>query len=453
MVHAFSHSSDGVDNFFLWDIESGSLHLVDYAAFLCAKKHYTLFMNAQEEFDFSVINESNVAEIEEELLELESNGTLNAPPAITQFSKNISVVKALCLHISHDCNMRCGYCFAGGGSYNTSRIHMSEDVGIAAVDFLIHNAGSRKNLEIDFFGGEPLLNFDVVKSIVEYAKKAGAKSNKVFSFTLTTNCVALDQDVAEYLNAEMSNVILSIDGRKCIHDGVRHPLNSNITYDYIISNALNFRKLRKEKDYFVRGTFTAKNIDFLKDIETLHDLGFDAISIEPVVLNEQHPLAIKEEHIEAIFEEYTKLSKYYLKKQEESEGFSFFHFNIDLSGGPCVNKRLTGCGAGTEYLAVSPEGELYPCHQFVGKHDYKMGSVFDGLVDSEKKRLFSELTVLSKEHCNACPAKYHCGGGCSANSLNLAGNLWGQYKIGCALAQKRFELSLALTFLKKQIKS
>ncbi|MDR0752147.1 MAG: thioether cross-link-forming SCIFF peptide maturase [Christensenellaceae bacterium] len=449
MVHIFSHNYLGREFFFLWDIESGSLHNVDFAAFLCAKKRYNASLTHGQLEEYLKLSSSDRTEINEEFDLLEENGSLNAPQFLTGFTKKTTQIKALCLNICHDCNMRCAYCFADGGTYHSEIAYMTADIGFAAVDFLIANSKTRKNLEIDFFGGEPLLNFDTVKEIVSYAKKRANDNNKQFSFTLTTNCIRLDKATAEYLNKEMSNVVLSIDGRPDVHNSVRRSICDNGTYEEIVKNALYFKNIRGDLNYYVRGTFTSKNLDFSKDVVKLHDLGFDAISVEPVVLNTNHPLSIKQEHLEQIEKEYELLAENYLSMRCAGENFTFFHFNVDHKSGPCIDKRLTGCGAGTEYLAVSPSGYIYPCHQFVGKADYIMGHVNDKTFNDAVRDTFSSATVLTKPHCSSCPAKYHCSGGCFANSLNLTGTLEGQYETGCHLARKRFELALASAFIEE----
>lgn len=451
MVHAFRFHTKGKTFFFLWDIESGSLHSVDDVAFLCAKHRYALSMTKEEQEVFSVIPENIKGELEEEFQELEQEGTLNAAPYVRAFVKRAAEIKAMCLHICHDCNLNCDYCFAGGGTYHTARDYMSAEVGKKAIDLLISESGARKNLEVDFFGGEPLMNLSVVKEIVDYAKAEAEKRGKVFTFTMTTNCVLLNQDTIDYLNREMDNVVLSIDGRASVHNCVRHARNGKDVYDLILKNALAFRKVRGDKRYYVRGTFTAKNLDFSKDIFALTDCGFDQISVEPVVLPDEHPLALLPKHIPAILEEYDRLAEGYLERRKGEKWFNFFHFMIDLHHGPCINKRLTGCGAGTEYLAVSPTGDLYPCHQFVGEEDYRIGSVFTGIERQEIRDKFSEVTVLKKEHCKECPAKYYCGGGCAANAKNFTGKIDGQYKMGCELTKKRMELSLALAYLEERL--
>ncbi len=447
MIHTFSYKYKGTPFYFLWDIESGSLHNVDYAAFLRAKNCFGLELSGPEKEDLAAIGPKELADIDAELDALIAEGSLDAPKPKGEFRKNASLVKALCLHICHDCNMRCDYCFAGGGTYHTQTEYMSAEVGKQAIDFLIKNSGGRRNLEADFFGGEPLLNLDTVKEIVEYAKIRGEEEGKNITFTLTTNCLALNKEAAVYLNENMENVVLSLDGRKATHNAVRHAKNDKDIYDIIVKNAVDFRKIRGGKRYYVRGTFTAANLDFTGDIFALNDLGFDQISIEPVVLPDSHPLAIREEQVEEIKKEYERLAEGYIDRRKTDKWFNFFHFMIDLEHGPCVNKRLTGCGAGTEYMAVSPTGDLYPCHQFVGEKDYYIGNVKEGIINPEVRERFASISVLGKEYCSDCPAKYYCGGGCAANAKNFSGRLDGQYKIGCELLKKRLELSLAIAYI------
>ena len=450
MVHTFTYKHNGKPLYFLWDIESGSLLNVDYVAFLCAKNKYAKEMTSLETEDYNAISNESKAEILDEILELEKEGVLDAKPQYLTFYKSYKYLKAMCLHICHDCNMRCEYCFANEGTYNTERDYMSLEVGKKAIDLLLANCGIKKNLEVDFFGGEPLLNLDVVKGIVDYAKVEAEKRGKRFSFTMTTNCLLLNDDNIKWLNEEMDNVVLSIDGRRCVHDGVRKSPTGNPNFDVVLKNAIKFRKVRGDKRYYVRGTFTAKNLDFSEDILYLNDQGFDQISIEPVVLPDSHHLVIKDEHLPKICEEYDKLAESYIERRKGEKWFNFFHYMIDLDHGPCVNKRLTGCGAGTEYVAVSPIGEIYPCHQFVGEKEYLIGSVYDGIVNENIRERFSKNTVLAKEHCTDCPAKYYCGGGCAANAKNFTGKLEGQFEQGCILTRKRLENSLAIAYIEKQ---
>ena len=448
MVHTFTYKHNGNPLYFLWDIESGSLLNVDYVAFLCAKKKYSLEMTEQELKDLSVITNEN--EILEEIEELEREGVLNAKPQYTTFNKSYKYLKAMCLHICHDCNMRCEYCFANEGTYNTDRDYMSLEVGKKAIDLLLENCGIKKNLEVDFFGGEPLMNLDVVKGIVDYAKGEAEKRGKRFSFTMTTNCLLLNDENIAWLNEEMDNVVLSIDGRRCVHDGVRHSPSGKPNFDVVLKNALKFKKVRGDKRYYVRGTFTAKNLDFSEDILYLNDQGFDQISIEPVVLPKDHHLVIKDEHLPKILAEYDKLAESYIERRKGEKWFNFFHYMIDLDHGPCVNKRLTGCGAGTEYVAVSPIGEIYPCHQFVGDKEYLIGNVYEGILNDNVRERFSKNTVLAKEHCTDCPAKYYCGGGCAANAKNFSGKLEGQFEQACILTRKRLENSLAIAYVERK---
>ena len=449
MVHTFVYTHKGSPLYFLWDIESGSLYNVDHVAFLCARKRYGAEMTAEERSAYDSLEADLRAEAETEFDELEAEGALNAPPVVKEFRKNAGRVKALCLHICHDCNLRCDYCFASGGTYNTARDYMSAEVGMKAVDFLISDSGNIKNLEIDYFGGEPLMNFDVVKKITEYAKKRASEAGKRFSFTMTTNCLLLNDGKARWLNEEMDNVVLSIDGRESVHNAVRHTVSGKNAYPVIAENALRFRHIRGDRKYYVRGTFTSKNLDFTEDVKALNDMGFDQISMEPVVSDGDDPLAITAEHVERIKREYERLAEEYLERRRNGKWFNFFHFMMDLEHGPCINKRLTGCGAGTEYLAVSPTGDIYPCHQFVGMDEYYIGNVYEGILHPEIRSRFAGYTVLKKDHCADCPAKYYCGGGCAANALKFSGSPDGRYDVGCELQKKRMEVSLAIAYIER----
>ncbi len=449
MVHTFSHIHKGTKYYFMWDVESGSLSLVDYVAFLCAKKHFSDNLTDEETLSYQNIDSQIKKEIFDNFALLQKNEELNAQPIIKEFCKEANTIKALCLHICHDCNLACDYCFASGGTYHTERDYMTFEVGKNAIDLLIANSGTRQNLEVDFFGGEPLLSMTVVKQIVAYAREQEKKHNKLFSFTMTTNCLLLNDENIAYLNAEMDNIVLSIDGRKEVHNATRKTINGKECYDTILNNALKLRKVRGDKKYYVRGTFTSRNLDFSKDILALNDYGFDQISVEPVVLPDQSVMALKEEHLDQIFTEYEKFTEEYIERRKSGKWFNFFHFMIDLDHGPCPNKRLTGCGAGTEYLAVVPTGEIYPCHQFAGKQEYIIGNVFDGIQNQLIRDKFAKICVLSKRHCTDCFAKYFCGGGCVANAQNFTGSLDGQYKIGCEMTKKRLELSLAVLAIEK----
>ena len=362
-----------------------------------------------------------------------------------------TVVKALCMHIAHDCNLACRYCFAEEGEYHGRRALMSFEVGKKALDFLIANSGSRKNLEVDFFGGEPLMNWQVVKDLVAYGREQEKLHNKKFRFTLTTNGVLLNDEVMEFCNKEMGNVVLSVDGRKEVHDYMRPFRKGAGSYDLIIPKFQKFAESRNQDKYYVRGTFTHHNLDFSKDVLHLADLGFKQISVEPVVAADTEEYAIREEDIPQIKEEYDALAKEMVKRKKEGKAFNFFHFMIDLEGGPCVAKRLSGCGSGTEYLAVTPWGDLYPCHQFVGNEDFLMGNVFEGLKRTDIRDSFKSCNVYSKEKCRECFARFYCSGGCAANSYNFHGDIHNTYDIGCALQKKRVECAIMIKAAEAEI--
>lgn len=363
---------------------------------------------------------------------------------ITDFKSRQTVVKALCLHIAHDCNLACRYCFAEEGEYQGRRALMSYEVGKQALDFLIKSSGNRKNLEVDFFGGEPLMNFEVVKQLVAYGREQEALHNKKFRFTLTTNGILLNDDIMEFANREMSNVVLSIDGRKEVNDLMRPSRNGKGSYDLILPKFKKVAESRKQNNYYVRGTFTHNNLDFSEDVKHLAESGFKQISVEPVVAGEEESYAIKKEDIPRIFEEYDKLARYMIEKKKAGQDFNFFHFMLDLSGGPCVAKRLSGCGSGTEYLAVTPWGDLYPCHQFVGEEDFLMGNVFEGVKKTDLRDEFKCCNVYAKDKCRDCFARFYCSGGCAANSFKFHGTINDAYDIGCELQKKRVECAIML---------
>ena len=364
--------------------------------------------------------------------------------AIETFAKRETVVKALCLHIAHDCNLACRYCFAEEGEYHGKRDLMSYEVGRQALDFLIANSGNRRNLEVDFFGGEPLMNWEVVKKLVEYGREQEKIHDKKFRFTLTTNGVQLNDEIMEFANKEMANVVLSVDGRKEIHDLMRPFPKGAGSYDLVIPKFQKFAKLRNQDKYYVRGTFTRHNLDFSKDVLHLADLGFKQISVEPVVAGENEEYALREEDLPVIYEEYDRLAKEMIRREKAGEGFNFFHFMIDLTGGPCVYKRLSGCGSGTEYLAVTPWGDLYPCHQFVGEEKYLMGNVFEGIKKPQIQEEFKGCNVYTKEACKDCFARFYCSGGCAANSYKFHGTIQDTYEIGCKLQRKRVECAIMI---------
>lgn len=442
MVHAFKYCRKGRDYHFLWDVESGSLNNVDKSAYTVAKNRYGTLSDTEKQY-FDSLDSAAIAEINSELDELERGGCLNSPPSERPVTaKPYGTIKALCLHICHDCNLRCRYCFAHDGTYDTARDYMSYEVGRSAVDFLIANSGNRTNLEIDFFGGEPLMNIDVVKAIVKYARTRETETGKKFSFTITTNCVLLNDELIEYFNKEMHNVVLSIDGRRTAHDNVRKTVNGKGSYDVILNNAVKLAKARGDKSYYVRGTFTRENLDFTEDVKCLREVGFDQISLEPVVLEAGNPLALTDEDIDIAVKEYERLAEYYLDSRKGDNWFNFFHFMLDLENGPCVNKRLSGCGAGCEYLAVTPTGDIYPCHQFAGDKENLLGNVLNG--DYNLSGRYSHNIVNNKVDCATCPAKYYCSGGCMANNIHYAGDMNTPYSASCKMMRKRFELSLAI---------
>jgi uncharacterized protein len=346
--------------------------------------------------------------------------------------------------------MRCGYCFAGGGSYSGERDYMSAETAKKAVDFLTEHSGNRKSLEIDFFGGEPLLNLSAVQETVAYARSREKACGKQFKFTLTTNALLLTDEINDFLNREADNVVLSLDGRRAVNDCVRKAVGGGGTYDTVAKRALAFKKSRGEKSYYARGTYTAKNLDFCEDVLHLSDLGFDQISVEPAVLPQSHPLAIRREHLPALKKEYRKLAAHYIERRRGEKSFNFFHFLLDLENGPCLKKRITGCGAGDEYLAVAPTGELYPCHRFVGLKEYRIGSVYGGAPDQAVRAPFIASSLLTKDSCKECFAKYFCGGGCAANNILYEGEIDKPYGISCELLKTRFECALGIYAAEKQ---
>ena len=431
------------------DVNSGSVHVVDdcvYDVLSCMNEG----KNAEEAAEAlsSKYAEQDITEAREEIQELTDNGMLFTKDiyenAIDQFSNRPTVVKALCLHIAHDCNLACRYCFAEEGEYHGRRALMSYEVGKKALDFLVANSGNREHLEVDFFGGEPLLNWKVVKQLVEYGRSLEEANHKKFRFTLTTNGVLLNDEIMEFCNREMSNVVLSLDGRREINDKMRPFRNGSGSYDMIVPKFQKFAESRGQKNYYVRGTFTRNNLDFADDVIHYADLGFQQMSMEPVVADPAEDYAIREEDIPQILKEYDKLALEYIKRKKEGRGFNFFHFMLDLTAGPCVAKRLAGCGSGTEYLAVTPWGDLYPCHQFVGNEKFLLGNVDTGIVNTETRDEFKLCNVYAKETCKDCFARFYCSGGCSANAYNFSGSINGAYEIGCEMQKKRIECAIMI---------
>lgn len=445
MVHQYKSNGYNI----VLDVCSGSVHVVDDLVYDIIE----LYEGHTKEEISDKLDSYDCAEVFEaydQVTQLVEDGTLFAEDIykdyIIDFKKRKTVVKALCINIAHDCNLCCKYCFAGEGEYKGDRALMPLDVAKKSLDFLVENSGNRRNLEVDFFGGEPLMNWEVVKKTVEYGRELEAKYDKNFRFTLTTNGVLLNDEIMEFANKEMANVVLSIDGRKEIHDLMRPTPNGKGSYDVILPKFFKLADSRRAlgKSYYVRGTYTRNNLDFSKDVLHMADLGFDQISIEPVVAMPEEPYALREEDLPELLEQYDILAKEMIKRKKEGRGFNFFHFMIDLEGGPCVAKRLSGCGSGTEYLSVTPWGDLYPCHQFVGEEGFCIGNVFDGINKQELVDEFKCCNVYAKEKCKDCFARFYCSGGCAANSYKFHGNILDAYSIGCELQKKRIECAIML---------
>ncbi|MDY3254994.1 MAG: thioether cross-link-forming SCIFF peptide maturase [Lachnospiraceae bacterium] len=467
MIHQYKNSGLNI----VMDIESGSVHVVDDIVYdivhaLDAMDSVSDFRKVSDgevkasdfselegylKFMLSKYNDEDIEEAYNEVKELIEEERLFTDDIykdfVMDFKKRTTVVKALCLHIAHDCNLACKYCFADEGEYHGKRELMSYEVGKKALDFLVANSGSRTNLEVDFFGGEPLMNFEVVKQLVKYGRSLEEPNNKKFRFTLTTNGVLLDDDILEFANKEMSNLVLSLDGRKEVHDLMRPRRGGQGSYDTVVPKFIKAAESRNQMNYYVRGTYTRNNLDFAKDVIHMADLGFEQISVEPVVADKSESYAIREEDIDTLIKQYDELTAEMIKRKKEGKPFNFFHFMIDLSGGPCVAKRLSGCGSGTEYLAVSPSGELYPCHQFMGMKDFLLGNVDEGVIRTDIRDEFKLCNVYAKEKCKNCFAKFYCSGGCAANSYNFSGSINGTYEIGCELQKKRIECAIALKAL------
>lgn len=356
-----------------------------------------------------------------------------------------SFIKAMCLNIAHDCNLKCKYCFAEEGEYHGSRSMMSAEVGKKAIDFVIKSSGPRKNIEVDLFGGEPLMNFNVIKEIVDYARSIEKDHNKNIRFTMTTNATLLNDEIMDYIDKNMGNIVLSIDGRPEVNDNIRVRYDGSGTYDAIMPKIKKMVEKRdKSKQYYVRGTFTRENLDFFEDVMLMANEGFKEISNEPVVLEEGHPLSLRKEDLTVIFEQYDKLTEEMIKREKEGNGFKFYHFAMDINGGPCVYKRVSGCGAGHEYVAVTPDGDIYPCHQFVGNKEFKLGSLDDGNIDENLTTLFKNGNVYNKPKCEDCWAKFYCSGGCQANNYNFNKDIHVPYDLGCEMIKKRVECSIAM---------
>lgn len=444
MVHQYKSNGYNI----VLDVGSGAVHVVDDAAYDVIALWETHTRDEAIRLLEPRYGSQAVREAVEEALLLEREGSLFTPDEyegyMKEFEKRPVAVKALCLHIAHDCNLKCRYCFAEEGEYHGRRALMPFEVGKAALDFLIANSGSRRNLEVDFFGGEPTLNFQVVKELVAYGREQEKLHDKNFRFTLTTNGVLLNEEVIEFANREMANVVLSIDGRKEVNDKMRPFAGGGGSYDVIVPKFQRLAESRGQKGYYVRGTYTHHNLDFSKDVLHLADLGFQQISVEPVVAQETDSYAIRKEDLPILCQEYDRLAEEMARRRKNGNGFQFFHFMIDLEGGPCVAKRLSGCGSGTEYLAVTPWGDLYPCHQFVGNEAFLMGNVKEGVTNEALRDKFKSCNVYAKESCRDCFAKFYCSGGCAANAYHFQGDITGAYEIGCILQKKRVECAIML---------
>lgn len=446
MLHKFSMNGINV----LMDIYSGAVHAVDDVAYDIADLYPEMNADELAEKFADKYSREQIDEAVEELKELKDAGMLYTEDeyegVLEQVKNRAPVVKALCLHVAHDCNLKCRYCFAEEGEYHGKRSLMSAEVGKKAIDFIIANSGKRRNLEVDFFGGEPLMNFDVVKEIVEYGREQEKLHDKNFRFTITTNGILLDDEKQKYINENMHNVVLSLDGRKEVNDYMRPRAGGQGSYDIIVPKFQKLAESRNQTDYYLRGTFTHNNLDFSKDVfHIADDLGFKQVSVEPVVAEATESYAITEDDLDTIFEEYEKLAEQlYIRHKTGEKDFNFFHFMVDLTGGPCIAKRLSGCGSGTEYLAVTPEGDLYPCHQFVGQEEYKIGSVYIGIENTAIREEFANCNVYTKPDCKKCWAKFYCSGGCMANACHYAGDIMGTYEIGCKLQRKRIECAIMI---------
>lgn len=447
MIHQYQLNGYNI----ILDVNSGAVHVVDELVYrLAAELQPPLSETCPKalEEQLSSYGIEAVREAYGELLELHRQEQLFAEDDYEKFSSILSEspVKAMCLHIAHDCNLRCKYCFADTGEYMGHRELMSEETGRAAIDYLLHHSRGRRNLEVDFFGGEPLMNFETVKEVVRYARSKEQEYGKVFRFTTTTNGLLLDDDKIDFINREMSNVVLSIDGRKEVNDRVRVRVDGRGSYDAIVPK---YKKLVERRtgpynQYYVRGTFTKYNLDFAEDVLHLNELGFDQISVEPAVADPKEAYALTEADLPRIYEEYERLAKMMIERRGTPKDFNFFHFMIDLEQGPCAIKRLRGCGCGNEYVAVTPGGDVYPCHQFVGHTDWKMGSVHDRSLDAALKKQFAGATVYGKEDCKNCWAKFYCSGGCNANSMIYRGDIRKPHKLSCELEKKRVECAIML---------
>ena len=455
MIHSYKLGGLNI----VLDICSGSVHVVDEVAYdiiglyESESKENIIALMLDKYADRDDVTKEELELCFEDIEELKAQGKLFSedtfePMAGDLKKKSAGIIKALCMHIAHTCNLNCSYCFASQGKYHGERAMMSFEVGKQAFDFLIANSGTRRNLEVDFFGGEPLMNFDVVKELVAYARSIEKDHGKNFRFTLTTNGVLIDDDVIDFANKEMSNVVLSLDGRKEVHDRFRVDYNGKGSWEKIVPKFQKLVEARDGKNYYMRGTFTHHNPDFLEDIKEMLSLGFKELSMEPVVCAADDPSALTDEDIAVVMKQYEDLAELMLKKHKEGDDFTFYHYMIDLKGGPCIYKRISGCGSGTEYMAVTPWGDLYPCHQFVGEEKYKLGDVWNGVTNTEIQNEFAECNVYTREECRKCWARLYCSGGCAANAYHATGSVKGIYATGCELFKKRMECAIMLEVAK-----
>ncbi len=435
------------------DVCSGSVHAVDELAYdmIALYEQFPkdeVLRQITEKYGAQPdITSDDIAECYDDITALKEQGKLFAPDTFEPIAgklkeKTAGVVKALCLHIAHTCNLNCSYCFASQGKYHGDRAVMSFEVGKQALDFLVANSGTRRNLEVDFFGGEPLMNFQVVKDLVAYARSIEKEKGKNFRFTLTTNGLLIDDDVIDFANRECSNVVLSLDGRKEVHDRYRVDYAGNGSWEKIVPKFQKLVKAREGKNYYMRGTFTHANPDFLEDIKVMLSLGFRELSMEPVVAAEGDPAALTEDDMKIVMEQYEKLAELMIRRRKEGDPFTFYHYMIDLTGGPCIYKRISGCGSGTEYMAVTPWGDLYPCHQFVGEEKFKLGDIWKGVDNTAVQDDFMACNVYAREECRTCWARLYCSGGCAANAYHATGSVRGVYESGCKLFRKRMECAI-----------
>lgn len=450
MIHQYQLNNYNI----VLDTCSGSIHIVDPVAYdvismYPEKSEEEIVSAILKKYEKDNISKNDVLECIADIKTLQDQGKLYSPDTFAEIAgtfkeRSGDVIKALCLHVAHTCNLNCSYCFASQGKYHGDRALMSFEVGKRALDFLIENSGSRTNLEVDFFGGEPLMNWDVVKELVKYARSQEDPCHKNFRFTLTTNGMLIDDDVIDFANKEMSNVVLSLDGRKEIHDRLRVDYAGNGSYDRIVPKFQELVKSRGGKNYYMRGTFTHANPDFTKDIFHMADLGFTELSMEPVVASPDDPAALTASDIEIVKEQYEILAKEMLRREKEGRPITFYHYMLDLTEGPCIYKRISGCGSGTEYMAVTPWGDLYPCHQFVGDEKYKLGDIWNGVTNHSLREQFRSCNAYSRSECNDCWAKFYCSGGCAANAYHASGSIQGTYEPGCELFKKRIECAIMM---------